>query len=1433
VDAPLNATRSVSVTLQDDNGAALPPGMYYLEASSPQVKGVDKHVMVLSPYNLMLKCTSTEALVWATDLKSGQPVAGVTLAIYDRTAKRVGEVKTDANGLASATFPKQDPWSPLIVLATGDKAGAVTRNWSSGIDIWNFGLDGAYYTEAYRTYFYTDRRIYRPGQTIYFKGVVRAEDDVHYTIPQPRQNVSIVMIDSQGREVAREEIPLSEMGTFSGEFTLGNDAALGYYYFNATYDEQVFGADFQVAEYRKPEFQVSVAFDKTDALGRSEYMHGDTLKATAEATYFFGGPVANANVTWRVMHEGYNFDRWEGQGWYSFSDWEYQPFRTSWTPYGEFLTEGQGKTDANGKFTLSLPADLSEYLQSQIYTLEVSVVDVNNQEVSARSSATVHKGAFYIGLQPQQYVGVVGKDQAVDVITVDTQGLTVTKQAVEVVFNQHEWYSVQEQADDGSYYWSNQVKDTPVATQTITTDALGRAVATFTPKVGGVYKIVAKGLDANENQVRSAAYLWVSDQAYVNWGQRNDDRIELIADKKQYKPGDAAEVLIPSPYQGAVTALLTIERGHVLESKIIKLATNSARVRIPITADYAPNVYVSVFMVKGIDAQNPLASMKLGYVKLPVSTEQKELTVRLTPDKSGNYKPRDKAIYDVEVLDYQGKGVEAEVSLQLVDLAVESLVGAASSNIVETFYRERGDGVATAATLARWVDRKNLELAKEGKGGGGGGDGGPTVRTLFPDTAFWAPNVKTDASGKARVELTLPDNLTTWRMTGQAITADTLVGAAKKDIVSTLDVLIRPITPRFLVIGDQPVLGAAVHNNTSKSLELKVSLQAQGLDVTNAEQTITVPAGGVQTVSWPAVAKAVEEARLDFTVQGGSYGDAVSMRLPVYHVSTAETVGTAGVVEDRTVEMVRVPEDADKTLGELQVLLEPSLAAGMKESLRYLETYPYGCVEQTVSRFLPNVATYAALKKLGVKNAKLEAALPQQVGVALQRLYTLQNPDGGWGWWGNEASRPELTAYVLLGLSQAKEAGFVVAGSVVENAVAFLYNWLDQEPGDTRADHDERAAVLYALAVSGQGDLGRAVKLYDERDTMSLYAQAYLAMTLKTLAPDEATRPTALLNAIAKEAILSAAGTHWEETERVGWAMNTDTRSTSIILKALVQLQPSDSTLPNVVRWLMTARQGSRWETTQENVWAILALTDYMVSTGELLADYDYNLVINDAEYAAGAVSPSTVDEPIYAEVPVSELRADMDNDVAIERTAGKGMLYYSAFLRYYLPANKVQALDRGVSVYREYTLEKNPKMAVTAAAVNDVINVKLTIVAPHDLYYFVLEDPLPAGCEAIDTSLLTTSALAEGAEFTKADQAEKRDRYGYWWWNWPSHTELRDEKVALFASYLAKGVYEYTYSIRCTTPGEYSVMPATAYEMYFADVFGRSAGASLTITTK
>lgn len=987
---------------------------------------------------------------------------------------------------------------------------------------------------------------------------------------------------------------------------------------------------------------------------------------------------------------------------------------------------------------------------------------------------------------------------------------------------------------EGDYRWTNKVRDVPVVTRTVRTDQFGQALVSFVPEKGGMYRIVAKGLDERENEVRSSAFLWVSDREWVNWGQQNHDRIELVADKKSYRPGETAHILVPSPYQGKVKALLTLERGHILEHRLLELASNSEQLSLPILPEYAPNVYVSVVIVKGVDETNPVATFKVGYVMLSVSTEQKELQITITPDRSGSYKPRDKVTYAIEVKDHRGRGVEAELSLNLVDLAVESLTGADPRDIVQWFYRERGLSVATAASLAVLVDRSYQEKAALGKGGGGAEEG--MVRQQFADTAFWAPVVRTDPSGRASVTVELPDNLTTWRMRAQAITAQTEVGKGQVDVMTNLDLMVRPVIPRFMVIGDRPLLGAVVHNNTAQDLEMTVSLEAEGVTVNHSRQSLRVPAHGREKVSWPAVVGSAAQATLRFRASGGPYSDAVELHLPVYHPSTPETVGTSGQVEDQVIELIRLPEEVDPSLGELKVVLEPSLAAGMREGLVFLRSYPYDCIEQTVSRFLPNVATYQALKKLGLRDAELEAELPQQVAVALQRIYALQNQDGGWGWWPNEESNPILSAYVIFGLVEAQRAQFSVDQGVLRQGIGYLKGWLDQE----ESDYDARAFVLYTLAEAGQGDLGRSVNLFEKRATMSLYARAYLAMTLHLLAPDEPSRPTALINELVNAVTLSATGAHWEEKRPSGWAMNTDTRSTAIILRALVRLRPNDSLIPSVVRWLMVARSSGRWETTQENVWAILGLTDYMTATGELTADYSYALWINGIGRASGAVSPATVSQPILTQLPISALRSEGDNDLILERTVasgqrGTGKLYYSAFLRYFIPAEQVRALNRGIFIDRQYYAASDPKKPISQATVNDELLVKLTLIAPNDLYYLVLEDPLPAGCEAIDTSLKTTSAAGRGPELEQKGPEEKPDVEWRWKgsWYWASHTELRDEKVVLFASFLPKGTYEYTYSLRCTTPGQFKVMPATAYEMYFADVFGRSAGTMFTVADR
>jgi uncharacterized protein YfaS (alpha-2-macroglobulin family) len=1438
VDSELNEYLASAVPLAQDGKSALRPGFYYVEVQAPGVREVMRHMLVVSQANVTLKITQSEALVWVTDLASGQPAPGLDVAVFGSAGKVLASGRTDNDGVFFSKLTpnsERDPWAPILAIAGPDDSPSVSStDWSEGIAPWQFGLPSEPYLDPYRVYFYTDRTIYRPGQTIYFKGVLRGDDDGRYSLPSGVKTMQVAVRDDEGKELFLSDLPLNDVGTLHGEFKLSDEASLGFYDLSAQVGERTFGTGFRVAEYRKPEFVVTVSID------REEYVQGDEITGQVAASYYFGGPVADAAVTWRLMSQDHYFTWPENadipsalrQRYYDFYDADYES-RGEQTVYGELVTTGQGTTDAAGMFTFKLPADITTRKNSQVFTLEASITDPSNQEVSGRSSAIVHKGLFYIGLAPQEYIGTVGTESKVDVITVDPKGETVSNVAVTIVFLELDWYNVQQQADDGRFYWRWKLEETPVHTTTVSTDAAGTAIAAFRPEEGGSYRVRAFARDQRENEIRSSTYLWISSRTFVSWRQENNDRVELVTDKRSYKPGETAGVLIPSPFQGNVKALLTVERGHIFNHRVITLQSNSDQVTVPILSEYAPNAYVSIVIIKGTDRANPIPSYRVGYANLDVSAEEKELTIQIVPDRTTSYQPGSKATFDLRAADYEGRGVEAELSLQLVDLSVLALTDGAQGTMLDHFYRKRGLGVRTGATLAISVDRyREQAQPPAGKGGAGAELDRDVIRKRFLDTAYWNAEVRTDAQGEARVTVDLPDNLTTWRATAKAVTADTLVGDGVADIVTSKDLLVRSVAPRFFVLGDQVELGAIVHNNTAETLSVDVSLDGVGVTIESGRQQVEIAPHGMQTVNWRAHVSAAGSAVLTWRASSGGLSDALELTLPVYHYSTPEVVATAGQVASGQprIETVILPDRLDPSQGELTVQLDPSLAAGMRDGLKYLEEYSYDCIEQTVSRFLPNVITYRALKKLGVTNEELETALPQQVSVGLQRIYALQHYDGGWGWWLADDSNPFISAYVLLGAHEAARTGFAVDGDVMARAAAYLQDVLDSSTADRTYYSNTYAFILYVLAEYGQGDLGRTVALYEKRESLDVYGKAFLLMALRTLEPEEERRVKTLLSDLTNAAILSATGAHWEEEGTDYWTMNTNTRSTATVLEALVRADPQNALIPNVVRWLMTARKGGHWETTQETAWSIMALTDFMISTGELLGDYDYQVALNGRSLGQDTVTAQDVDQTRRLVVAVQDLMRDEINYILLERLApraqqtGEGQLYYSLHLRYYLPAEDVVALNRGIVVSRQYALLDAPELPIDTAKVGDVIQVKLTIIAPNDLHYLVVEDPLPAGCEALDLSLKTTSAAYQGPELTR-----QTGRPPYWWYF--AESELRDEKAVLFATYLAKGTYEYTYLIRSSIPGRFLVMSTQAYEMYFPEVFGRSDGGVFTIS--
>ncbi|MCB0213494.1 MAG: alpha-2-macroglobulin, partial [Anaerolineae bacterium] len=303
---------------------------------------------------------------------------------------------------------------------------------------------------------------------------------------------------------------------------------------------------------------------------------------------------------------------------------------------------------------------------------------------------------------------------------------------------------------------------------------------------------------------------------------------------------------------------------------------------------------------------------------------------------------------------------------------------------------------------------------------------------------------------------------------------------------------------------------------------------------------------------------------------------------------------------------------------------------------------------------------------------------------------------------------------------------------------------------------------------------------------------------------------------------------HWQEQQLDAFSMNTDVRSTAIILNALARIEPENPLLPQVVRWLMTIReQNGHWSSTQETAWSVLGLTEWLKASGELQADYSWQASLNGQSLDEGTVDQDNLDETTELQIAVGQLVADAVNRFSVERdSAGAdeaGNLYYGAYLTYYKPVEAVDALDRGIIVSRRYSLQGSDA-PLEEAEVGDFIDVTLTVIAPNDLHYVMVEDYLPAGTEALDSSLATTSLLAGQPTVNRLDTDSP---WGSWYF---THTDLRDEKAVLFADSLPRGAYEYTYTVRAAVPGTYRVIPTQAKETYFPEVFGRGAGDVLRI---
>ena len=683
LNASASAYRDVKLTLAQPNNQLL-PGLYYahLSASSLSPKIRQVYLVASSHVNLTFKVGATEALVWAVDLPTQTPMAGAPVGIYDGGGNLLVSGATDANGLWQTGLPATDrPLYAMLYQPGDDKFGLAVSSWDLGVQAHDFGYSQQIRAPRTEIYMYTDRPIYRPGQTVFFRGVARQAFNGRYDLPNV-SDISFVLRDANGTQVNTYNLRLSPYGSFNGEFKLSDTAAPGNYTFENTVLDLSF--PFQVAEYRKPEINLEVT------LAPEEIKLGSPAQTTVNARYFFDAPAGDAEVKWSLYTRPAFFSILRYRTGLVDDSW-LDVFRSpdlASRYFGRLIEEGTARTQPDGTLSIELPA-IPEAESTQLVTLEVTVTDESGLPVSARAQMKVHPADFYIGIRPDQWTGTANQPLGFDVYTVDWAQNPSADRALTAEFKQVRW----EKTEDQNGFPTYEPVYTPISSSNLATGPDGKARLSFVPPNAGTFMLEVSG-----DGTRSQTLIWVGGAGSASWPDLPNQRLELTTDKESYNAGDTASIFIPSPFPVSSLALVTVERGIVSKAEVIQLSGSGMNYSLPLTADDAPNVYVSVTVLgQGND-------FRRGLVNLPVAPDAQKLNLQVlsNPPQAG---PRDSVTFDVQVTDSAGVPVEGEFSFSVVDKSVLALADPNAEDILPAFYKNQPLGIETGISVAAYSGR--------------------------------------------------------------------------------------------------------------------------------------------------------------------------------------------------------------------------------------------------------------------------------------------------------------------------------------------------------------------------------------------------------------------------------------------------------------------------------------------------------------------------------------------------------------------------------------------------------------------------------------------------------------------------------------------------------------------------------------------------------
>ncbi|MBN2497543.1 MAG: hypothetical protein JXR96_23320 [Deltaproteobacteria bacterium] len=1342
------------------------PGVYLLEGVYGHEVGYT--VVIVSKLAVLTRQSGQRLLVYAVDPALGTPVPDAQVELYT-AGKLMAKGETDSEGVWCKDIPLT---REMVVFASKGASFAI--------------LDPTYHPAnlfTRKVYLSTERPVYRPGQDVFFKGIVRAYRDERYRIDETVRQVELSAQDPNGHEVFSAKLPIKESGAFDGRFPLAEGASLGTYRLVARLDGKDYGGEFKVKEYTKPEYKVRIQTPGSACIS------GEKVSATVLANYYFGPPVPDAKVKVSVYRTRFYVPWWvdADYAWY-YSDAEYR------NTMRETIVEKEGRLDAQGRFAFDFDtrADSLDYT----YGIEAVVTDASEQAVSGHARIQVTRARFRLSLEPEHLLQSPGSEARIRVRSTDFDRRPVPADVQVTV-----------RARQGGD--PDKAAEVELLSKPIRTGPKGEGWLEFTPPKSGTYTIEARAEDAKANTVDARARLFVTSQGgdipYV------PEEMEIIADRRSYSVGDSARFLLLTPHADS-HLLVTVEGGNLYRHAVVKARGFSAVYELEIEPEQTPNFFLRAATI----FEGSLFERRLDIVVPP---REKLLDVSVRTDKP-EARPGEQVRFEVLVRDHAGRPVEnAEVALAVVDEAIYGLSPEIAVPISRFFYHRKRNNVRPTSSLdfrfyGYGQDSKDrmaaLEYREPVVPGSFKALAAVEVRKHFKDTLSFEPYLKTDGDGVARCTLSVPDNLTAWRGTARAITAETQVGQGTGSLRVSKPVLVRLAAPAFLVEKDACTLAVMVHNYSDQAQRLQVLLESGGGEIVleGKPMSLEVKPGAMASALWTGRAAGAGTAVLRARAEGSRFSDALEHRLPVLPYGMEQVLLAGGSLDDGSSQAkveLSVPASAAEGSTRAELSVSTGVAPAVFAAVRYLNDYPYHCTEQTMSRFLPDLLVAKALGEEGLTHRRLDEELPRQIHAGLARLAALQHSDGGWGWWFDDPTHPFMTAYVVHGLAMAGRLGWKVDEEMLARGVKRLKRFTS----DRRLNPTERSYLLYSLALVGEKYESMLQKLAAQGE-LTEYGKAVLAMALLEMGKRESAAK--LAGQIEMAVHTDPRGAWWGDDSRSGWEVDP-VETTAAVLRALLAAQPDSVNLPGAVRWLMAVQERGHWRSTQDTSMAVFALVDYLKKFGQREYAAKVTTSLNGKAFEPRSLGKADIFKPSVALLHGVPARAGT-NTFELSRE-GKGLLFYHAAVSYFGREDPIREqgskfrIQRSLKMITRQVAGDGWKLGLAPLGARvqpgDLLLVQLDLQASEPADFIMIEAPIPAGSQPVERD---RGYALPGIRLQQPGM----------------HREFHDTHAAFFLSHLDRGSRRLAFLVRASLPGDYHVLPARVMPMYDPQFAGNSA---------